>query len=127
MGAFRLAVIPGIEDLHILPVGEIQRVCRVRQAGPAQHHLCVRAHGLQALRIGVYCRRDAVHRVCRHIAYAVGLGQYTGQNAQQIGHFIRAGVVGAHQRVRRVERAVQDAGLGVLGRHLQAGGMHPGT
>ena len=29
--------------------------------------------------------------------------------------------------MRRVQRAVQDAGLGVLGRHLQAGRVHPGT
>ena len=54
-----------------------------------------------------------------------GLGHDTGQHAQQIGHLIGAGVVGAHQRVRRVQRAVQDAGLGVLRRHLQAGVVHP--
>ena len=127
MGAFRLPVIPGIEDLHILPVGEIQRVRRVLQAGPAQNHFCLRPHSLQALCKGIYRRRDAIHRVCRHIAHAVGPCHHAGQHSQQIGHFIRAGIVGTHQRMRRVERAVQDAGLGVLGRHLQAGGMHPGT
>ena len=127
VGTLRLPVVAGIENFHIRPVRKIQRVGRVRQAGPAQHHLCVRAHGFEPLRIGVHRRRDAVHRVCRHIAHAVGLGQHTGQDAQQVGHFIRAGIVGAHQRMRRVERAVQDAGLGVLGRHLQAGGVHPGT
>ena len=103
VGAFRLPVIAGIEDLHILPVGEIQRVHRVLQAGPAQHHFCLRPHGLQALRKGIYRRRDAIHRVCRHIAHAVGPCHHAGQHSQQIGHFIRAGIVGAHQRMRRVE------------------------
>ena len=54
-----------------------------------------------------------------------GLGHDAGQHPQQIGHLIGAGIVGAHQRVRRVQRAVQDAGLGVLRRHLQAGVVHP--
>ena len=99
----------------------------IRQAGPAQHDLCLRPHGLQALRKGVDRRRDAIDRVRGHIAHPLGLGQHTGQQAQQIGHLIGAGIVGAHQRVRRVQRAVQDAGLGVLGRHLQAGGVHPGA
>ena len=62
-----------------------------------------------------------------HIAHPVGVGQGTSQQAQQVGHLIGSGVVGTHQGVGRIQRTVQDADLGVLGRHLQAGGVHPGT
>ena len=94
-------------------------------AGPAQPDTARRAHALQSLCKGVDRSGHAVHGVCRHIADVPGLGHDTGQHTQQIGHLIGAGVVGAHQRVRRVQRAVQDAGLGVLRRHLQAGVIHP--
>ena len=100
---------------------------RILQAGPAQNDLRVRAHRPQALRKGVYCCRNAVDRVRRHIAHPLGLCQHTGKNAQQIGHLISARVVGAHQRVRCIQRTVQDTGVRVLRRHLQASGMHPGT
>ena len=100
---------------------------RVGQAGPAQNDLRIRAHRPQTLRKGVHRRRDAVDGVCRHIAHPLGLCQHTGQNAQQIGHLIGSGIIGAHQRVRRIQRTVQDAGARVLRRHLQAGGVHPGA
>ena len=38
VGALRLPVIPGIEDFNVFPVREIQRMGRVRQAGPAEDH-----------------------------------------------------------------------------------------
>ena len=94
-------------------------------AGPAQPDAACRAHALQPLCKGVDRSGHAVHGVCRHIADVPGLGHDTCQHPQQVGHLIGAGVVGAHQRVRRVQRAVQDAGLGVLRRHLQAGVVHP--
>ena len=127
VGTFRLLPAVGIENVHVRAVREIQRVGRVWQAGPAQQHPRAGAHRLEAQCEGVDCRRDAVHRVGRHIAHPIGAGKRTGQQAQQVGHLIGAGIVGAHQRMRRVQRAVQDAGLGVLGRHLQAGRVHPGT
>ena len=66
-------------------------------------------------------------RVCRHIAHMVGAGGDARQHSQQIRYLIGAGVIGAHQRVGRVEGTVQKPGAGVLRRHFQAGGVHPGA
>ena len=127
MGALRFPLVPGIKDVHILPVGKIQRVGRVGQAGPAQHHLGLGPHAAQPLDKGIDGRRHTVHGVCRHIAH-VGLpGCDARRHPQQKRHLIGAGVVGAHQRVRHIQAAVQKLRLGVLGRHLQAGGVHPGA
>ena len=36
----------GVKDVHIRAVRKIQRLCRVRQAGPPQHHPGLGPHGL---------------------------------------------------------------------------------
>lgn len=87
--------------------------------------MAVRPDGPHPARKGVDRRRDAVHRARGHIAHPVRLGEDTRQHTQQVVHFIGARVVGAHQRVRGVQAAVQDFGLRVLGCHLQAGRPHP--
>ena len=98
---------------------------RVLQTGPAQQHPSLRTDGAQPLGKRIDRRRGAVDGVGRHIPYPLRPAQHASQDAQQIGHLIGAGVVGAHQRVGRIERAVQKVGLGVLSCHLQAGGAHP--
>ena len=87
--------------------------------------MAVRPDGPHPARKGVDRRRDAVHRVRGHIAHPVCLGEDTRQHPQQVVHLKGARVVGAHQRVRGVQAAVQDLGLRVLGCHLQAGRPHP--
>ena len=62
-----------------------------------------------------------------HIAHPVGLGEDARQHPQQVIHLVGAGVIGAHQRVGRVEGTVKKPGAGVLRRHFQAGGVHPGA
>ena len=127
VGAFRLPEVLTVEDFDVFPVREILRVCRIAQTGPAQHHPAVGPDGTHALSKGIDGRRHTVHRVCSHIAHLVAVGDDARQHSQQIGHLIGAGVVGAHQRMGRTEGTVQKAGLGVLGRDLQAGGVHPGA
>ena len=87
--------------------------------------MAVRPDGPHPARKGVDRRRDAVYRVRGHIAHPVRLGEDTRQHTQQVVHLIGARVVGAHQRVRGVQAAVQELGLRVLGRHLQTGRPHP--
>ena len=125
VGVGGFPAVPGVDHIDLRAVGKIQRVGGIGLAGPAQPDAACRTHALKPLRKGVYRSRHTVHRVCRHIADVPGLGHDAGQHTQQIGHLVGAGVVGAHQRVRRVQRAVQDTGLGVLRRHLQAGVVHP--
>ena len=44
--ALRLLLAACIKDVHIRAVRKIQRLCRVRQAGPPQHHPGLGPHGL---------------------------------------------------------------------------------
>ena len=67
----------------------------------------------------------AVNRIGGHIAHCIGGGEDAGQHAQNIGGLVGAGIVGPHQRVRGVQRAVEEFDLGVLGGHLETGSVHP--
>ena len=87
--------------------------------------MAVGPHGAQAPGKGVDGRRYTVNGVGRHIAHPVGQIQDARQHSQQVVGLIGAGVIGAHQRMGRVQAAVQEPGLGVLGRYFEAGGPHP--